>query len=477
MTPDAVGLAIVLIGGIVLLGKLLRAWWGVAQRLFLPASILAGFLALVLGPDVLGAAVGAVFGEEAALADGVFGETTLEVWETLPELLITVVFATLFLGHRIPSPRTIWERGGPQLSLGLTMGAGQYVLGIALTALVLTPMFGINPVAGAMIEIGFEGGHGTAAGLSGTFDAVGFPEGADLTLGMATVGIVGGILLGVALVNIGARTGRTEILDAATQHSADEQRGIFGRFERGAAATMTVRPSSIEPLTIHFAFVAVAILVGVVLLEGLQALEDATWGAQDVEVIEHVPLFPLAMVGGALVQLLIDRFDDRALVDRAMMMRIQGISLDVLIVAALATLSLDVIGEHLASFLALAAVGLAWNVLAFWFLAPRMIPIYPYERGLTDFGQSMGVTATGLILLRIVDPENTTPALESFGYKQLGFEPLLGGGLVTALSVPLIGAFGPWPLFAAMFVLLVVALVVGIGYFGRQQPLQATEDG
>ena len=34
-------------------------------------------------------------------------------------------------------------------------------------------------------------------------------------------------------------------------------------------------------------------------------------------------------------------------------------------------------------------------------------------------GQSMGVTATGILLLRMVDPENKSGAFESFAYKQL----------------------------------------------------------
>ncbi len=45
-----------------------------------------------------------------------------------------------------------------------------------------------------------------------------------------------------------------------------------------------------------------------------------------------------------------------------------------------------------------------------------------------DFGQSMGMTASGLLLMKIADPENRSPALESFGYKQLMFEPVVGGG-------------------------------------------------
>src|SRR5699024_1923612 len=91
---------------------------------------------------------------------------------------------------------------------------------------------------------------------------------------------------------------------------------------------------------------------------------------------------------------------------------------------------------------------------------------YWFERGIGDFGQSMGVTATGLILMRIVDPEGRSPAFEAFGYKQLVFEPFFGGGLVTAMAVPLVFFFGPWPLLIGMAVVLLVSAVGGLLIFG-----------
>lgn len=93
--------------------------------------------------------------------------------------------------------------------------------------------------------------------------------------------------------------------------------------------------------------------------------------------------------------------------------------------------------------LLLAIAGIAWNICAFAFIAPRMSPFYWFERGIGDLGQSMGVTAMGLLLMRMVDPENRSGAFETFAYKQLFFEPIVGGGLFTAAAPPLIAKFGP----------------------------------
>ncbi len=467
MSPERIGFALLLIGPLLLVGKAIRLQVPLAQKLFLPSSIIAGLLALLVGPDLFGV-VAEWLGTDRFREAGLFGEDVFAVWEELPGLLISVVFATLFLGSRIPHVRQIGRMAGPQLSLGITLGAGQYVIGILLGILVLAPVFGMNPMAGALIEIGFEGGHGTAAGLGETFEELGFPEGEDLALGLATIGILSGVLVGVALINWAARTGRSELLAEDAKAPASTQRGVYDQEDRRAAAQLTVRPASIEPLALHVGIVVLAVLLGQAALSGLQALEQALW-VDTVELFEHVPLFPLAMIGGVVLQVLIDRFDPTGIVDRGMMLRIQGLALDVLIVTALATLSLQAIVEHLGPFLILAGAGVAWNVAAFLLFARRMIPEWWFERGIGDLGQSMGVTATGVLLMRIADSESRTPALPAFGYKQLGFEPFLGGGLITAGSLPLIAQFGPVPFLIGMTVLLAIALVAGLGYFGRKE--------
>ncbi len=467
MSPDVIGLSLLVLGVLLLVAKLIRIRSRTAQKLFLPSSIIGGFLALLIGPEVIGAVAEAIGGEGAPLTGGLWPAEFLDVWASLPGLLISVVFATLFLGERIPKVKEAAELAGPQLALGVTMASGQYVIGLLLAVLLLVPFLGQDPMVGALIEVGFEGGHGTAAGLGNTFAELGFPEGQDLALGLATVGVVAGVVVGIALINWGVHTGRAEVLESDAKTSLAEQRGLYEKEEQKPAAMLTVRTASVEPLAIHFAVVAVAILIGLALLEGLQALEAALW-ADTVELFAFVPLFPLAMIGGVVVQKLVDRFDYTGIVDRQMMLRIQGIALDLLIISALATLSIQAIADNWVTFLLLAVAGLAWNIGVFVFLARRMIPRFWFERGIGDLGQSLGVTATGLILIRVADPNAATPAMEAFGYKQLAFEPFFGGGLVTAAALPLIVQFGPVPLLIGMSLLLALSLGIGILWFGRR---------
>lgn len=53
---------------------------------------------------------------------------------------------------------------------------------------------------------------------------------------------------------------------------------------------------------------------------------------------------------------------------------------------------------------------------------------------------------------------------EAVGYKQLVFEPFFGGGLVTALAIPVIYLTGVRPLFFVMLAVFVIAVLTGLFY-------------
>ena len=474
MTPEAVGFAIVLLAAVMLLGKFLRVKVPLFQKLLLPSAILAGIIGLIIGPEVVGHLAGPLNWDWLA-EGGVFTAEIYEVWGVMPELLISIVFATLFLGSRIPSPVRAAKLVGPQLSVGVAYGSGQYVIGILLGLLVLAPLFGVEAYFGALLEIAFEGGHGTAAGMAPAFDDMGIPEATDLALAMATVGLVFGIIIGIAVINWGVRTGRTKVIQNVSEQSDSELRGLYSDDETVHTGRMTARPGSIEPLTLHVAVVGLAVLIGWLLLEGLVWIEDQLWGQPDsvwpgddgegLTLLGYVPLFPLAMIGGVVIQVILDRMGKTSLLDHETMKRIQGLALDILIVAALSTISLAVIADYWQTFLILSVAGILFCTFMLLYFTPRIIPAFWVERGIADFGQSMGVTATGLALLRVADPDEKSPALEAFGYKQLFFEPFFGGGLITALAIPVMFATGSvYTLLIPMAVLFVVALAAGIIY-------------
>lgn len=465
MSLEVIGMAIIIIAMMLAIGKWIRLKVPLFQSLFLPSSLIGGFVALLLGPEVIGH-----FGGDFLEDGGIFTSAIVDVWGELPGLLINVVFAALFIGFVLPKPKEIWQTGGPQVALGYTMSWGHYVIGILLAITILTPLFGLSPAAGALIEISFVGGHGTAAGLSGTFEDIGFEEGYDLAIGLATVGMLSGVIIGMILVNWAARKGKTRTLNHPDDISIDQKSGVVAEQKRESAGVQTTSPVSIEPLALHLGFIAIAIFIGYVLLEAFVWLEDVTYGqAYDIYLFEYVPLFPMAMVGGIILQLFLAKFDKRRLVDRKTISKIQGVALDLLIISAIASLSLTVIGDNIIPFILLAVGGIVTNLVFFLWLGPKMIPNYWFERGIGDFGQGMGVAATGIMLMRIVDPENKSPALDAFGYKQILFEPMVGGGLVTAAAIPFIIQFGSIPVLIVVTILMIAFWCLGVFYTGKMK--------
>ena len=471
--------AFIVVSILLLVARFIKHKIKLFQTLYLPESIIAGTIALILGPGLLGAiAVATGVSPDSYVANGLFPEAMRTVWSQSPGVFINIVFAALFLGETIPNPKDIWRKTAPQVALGQSIAWGQYTLGILVAILFLTPVFGVSPIAGALIEIGFEGGHGTAAGMADTLTELDFPEGGDLALGIATVGIISGILFGTALAHWGRKKGyiATEPRvvregDAQFQETAETE---SSRVLRRRAELMD--NLLIDPLSINFGFTGLAIAIGWLILAVLTWIESLTWGRGGFELIGAVPLFPMALVGGIIIQLVMKRFDLDVLIMRRLQERIAGVALDILVVTALATINLAVLGANLGVFLTLSLVGIAWNVLAFMYLAPRILPVYWFERGIGDMGQSMGVTATGILLIRMVDSENRTGAFESFGYKQLFFEPIVGGGLFTAAAPALIAQFGSIAILFLTTGLLAFWLIFGIINCNRtKKQLQAEQ--
>ncbi len=465
MEMGSVFTAFILIGILIVTGKLVRRRLAVLRKLFLPSSIIAGLLALLLGPQVLGRFIPADY----VLEQGIWPGHVLEIWESLPGLLISIVFAALFLGKSLPGIGEIWRKSGPMVVHGQALAWGQYVVVILLAWLIITPLWDTSPLAGALIEISFEGGHGTAAGLRETFEELGFADGADLALGLATIGVVMGVLLGTVAINWAVWKGYI----ARPDRTPEQEEELAEHENREEPEQPRYQDQSIEPLSVHIGFVGMAVGLGWIMLRGMVWLEDTLlvplgWP----ELLRHIPLFPLAMIGGVIVQLLGDTLGYARFIDRKIMNRISGCSLDILIVAALGSLSLAAIGTHAGAFIILAAGGIIWNLFGFFVLARLLFPSNWVSNGLANFGQGMGMTVIGLLLIRMSDPHNRSGAMEAFGYKQLLFEPIVGGGLFTAASLPLIYQFGPRAVLAGVSVLMAGWLIFGFMVFGRRRQRQ-----
>jgi glutamate:Na+ symporter, ESS family len=451
-TADEIGEAIVLLALVFLAAGVIRKWSRHLRALFVPTAVIGGFIALALGPEGIGRITG---------SNGIFPNHTFEVWHALPALLINVMAASLLLGEPLPAPRKIWRISGSHVVMAGIMSAGQFAVAGLVVLAVLRPAFGFSDKGGALIEVSFAGGHGTLAGLGPVFAEYGAGELVPIGLGLATIGLVTGVVIGTILINHAIRS---PSIPVARQNptSPDEDLDIDHHLPRPDQEPMD-EWQGMSQVTAAGVALGVAIAVGIVLLECFRWLFDL-FGS---DFFEKFPLFPFTIVGGVLVQLAAVRSGFAWAVNRRAVEGLGGLSIDGIVICAIGTLSLGALGDNLAPLVILAVASVAWSVVLVLVIGRRVFARDWFEHSIAEFGEGQGNVATGFMMVDMVDPTRQTGVTRGYSYRQLFTRPLIGGGFISALSVPLIATLG-----LPVFTILAAVVTVGMCVWGfRRIPI------
>ena len=433
-----------LLGLLIFVGVILRLKVKILKKLFIPASLIAGVLGLILGQ----------------YGFGIIPEEITATWGALPGRLITVVFAPMLMGMEIPNVRKVWNQIAPQLYFSYIGDFIQIAIPFIISALILEPIWNVNPMFASVVEIGWAGGHGTAGGMIDVYNSLNWPDGGDLGLTSATVGLFMGIVGGMIIINYAVRKGYTSVLKTEDQIKGGQEREIIPVSERKANSVGTLNNDIVESFAFHLALVGIAILIGWI----IQVLIENYIGIE-------MPLFPMAMIGGLIVQLIISKTEFNKAVDAKTFHRIQGMALDFLIASAVASISIPVVIKYAIPFMILMIVNEILLVAFFFWAGPRLFKTNWFENAIVNYGFLSGVAAVGLMLLRISDPNMETEAGESFALRTPLFEPLLGGGLITSL-LPIFGAkYGSLKTGIAFLILTIIGLILAkvTGFWNKRE--------
>ncbi len=148
-------------------------------------------------------------------------------------------------------------------------------------------------------------------------------------------------------------------------------------------------------------------------------------------------------------------------IDRAAVEGLSALALDLLLICAIGTMSLATIGANLPALVVFTLIGVGWPTVTLFWLGPRVHHQDWFAHAIADFGQSQGNVATGFALTDMADPARVTTTATDYGYKQLPYEPLLGGGFITALSCTFITHAGLVP-----FTLMALVATALVGWWG-----------
>ena len=462
MIPTFIFIAVLL-----LIGVLLRLGFPVFRWLFIPASVLAGLLGLLIVQIDLGKTVTQYTHEWS---------TTLGSW---PGFLIAVIFAGMLL-ERKPAPlRQSISRVGRQGLMVWVIVLGETAVGLLATWLFIKPFFDVPNSIGTLIETGFAGGHGTAAAMGEVFahPTINLTGGLDLGILMATGGLIYGLVSGILWINLAVRSGWIAKTASKREHLESEKPTDSPPIGYAKIGKETVDPLLLQVLWLALAFgIGLGLQMLVTWMVGyVEGLMDPTMteikGAKQLSdrltlqsIAGSFPLFIYTLFGGWIVRITLGMLGYDRAIDRETINRLTSTAMDILIVAAITTLNITAVATLILPFAILFVFGALWTGFCLMVLARRMLPReHWFELGLINYGMSTGTTATGFVLLRLVDPELESGAAEDYALAAPLSSPFIGGGMIT-IALPLL-VLEKLPLAAtAMGMCLIVAVLIGVGH-------------
>lgn len=420
--------------------KIIRTKIKIFQKGYIPAALIAGFLGLFLGSQFLNVLP---FSTEIS---------------NYPGILIAVLFGSMFVGTRNKvSLKSVVNSAGDTLLVNGATELFQYGLFILIGVTILPIVFpGINEAFGLMLPSGFFGGHGTAAAIGGALVESGWEDAMTIGQTFATIGLLGGIILGVVLINIGARKGWTKVIKSIDELPEEMITGLVPEDKAAPLGKSTTNGVSIDSLAWHVSLVLVSVGLAYLVNAGLKILLPNI----------SFPVYGLALLCGIAVQFVLKITKLDANVDKEIITHIGSSATDFLVVFGIASIKVSVVLQYWVPIVLLSVLGFLLVILWFLFTSPKFFRKFWFEHGIYIFGMSTGVIATGVILLRITDPEFRTGVLEDFGLAWIILSVM--DALIVALAPVLVVSGGG--IFFALVLLAasIAALVLCKLFFARK---------
>ncbi|WP_293007859.1 MULTISPECIES: sodium/glutamate symporter [unclassified Oscillibacter] len=418
----------------IMVGQFIRAKVKFVQNFFIPASMLAGFLALILGTQ----GFNVLF-----FSDSI---------SSYPGLLIILIFSAVGIGGFSVDKKNIKAeigRIGSYFSYKVLAQAIQFSLPVLFSIVVISNLFpNINYGFGLLLASGFTGGHGTAAAVGSAMANLGFADAKDIGMTCATVGILSGIFGGLAFIKVGTKRGWTKYIKDFNYISGDLKTGLVAKENRKPIGTETVSSIVLDPIAWHLAILLVCSGIGVLLY---RYIYEASNHALDL------PTYLLAFLTAFVMFLIFKATGVNNYIDPDTISRISGSATDYLVFFGIASIKIEVIVKYAVPLAMLLLFGMAIVFATLMFFGPAMNRGSWFERSIFVFGYSTGVFAIGFILLRIVDPENRSKTLN---------DTALAGPLTTPIEMFAWG-MGPAMLlggqhwaFVGLYTLVTVACIV-----------------
>ncbi len=427
-----------------LAANILRRCVGFLRNSLIPASVLGGGI-LILIVGVYKAFTGDILFDTEFF--GGSGTNDLEV----------ITYHTLALGFIAsafkPSKTKLTKKRAVEIfNTGVTTVSTyllQAVFGLGISIVAAMLVSGFFPAAGILLPFGYGQGTGQALNYGGIFENdFGFSGGKSFGLTIAALGFLSASIGGVIHLNVLKRKGKIKLVAA-------KDRAL--RSEEIQSDDEIPMQESIDKMTIQIALIAVAYMLAYLLMWALglllPGLKSVIYGFN----------FLLGVLTATLVKLLMGWLKKKHVLKKEytnsfLMTRASNFFFDIMVVAGIAAIRFSVLKDYWGIILIMGVVGLVITYIYNYYVAKKLFPEYAEEQFLTMYGMLTGTASTGVILLREIDGDFKTPALDNLVYQNFP-------AIVFGFPMMLLATLAPVRPVLTLLILVVFFVVMNVILF------------
>lgn len=432
--------------GSLLTGNVLKKSIPLLRTSLIPTSVLGGTVLIIIAA-VYKAVTGNVMFDTALF--GGDGTAKLEIITYHALALGFIASAFKSSNNKLTKKRTteIFNTGVTTVSTYLL----QAICGLAITIVAAVVMTNFFPAAGMLLPFGYGQGTGQALNYGNIYEMqYGFVGGKSFGLTIAALGFLSASFGGVIHLNIRRKRGKLQV-------SGDKDKLNNEKIEADNEIPMQ---ESIDKMTIQIALIFVAYMVAYLLMallgQLLPGMKATVYGFN----------FLLGVLAATLIKLIMNFLRQKSVIKKEytnnfLMTRASNFFFDIMVVAGIAAIRLDVLGKYWGIMLILGAVGLIITYVYNRIVAKTLFQEYQEEQFLAMYGMLTGTASTGIILLREVDGDFKTPAADNLVYQNF---PAIAFGF----PMMLLATLAPTRPVLTLIILSVFFVVMNVILFRKQ---------
>jgi len=389
--------------GSLLVGNMLKRSIPFLRDSLTPTSVVGGIILLIVAA-IYKAITGNVMFDTAAFGENGTAHLEIITYHALALGFIASSFKTT--NSKLTKKRSveIFNTGVTTVSTYLLQGT----VGLIITILATFVIKDFFAAAGVLLPFGYGQCTGQALNYGTIYEVEhGFVGGKSFGLTIAALGFLSASIGGVIHLNVMKKRGRIVVSTRNDGSTHSEEVAPEGEIPL---------QESIDKFTVQIALIIVAYIAAYLLMfvlgNLLPGMKSVIYGFN----------FLLGVLTATLIKLLMNFLHKKQIIHRKytnnfLMTRASNFFFDLMVVAGVAAIRLDILESSWGILLILAVVGLAVTFIYNRIVAKVLFPDYYEEQFLMMYGMLTGTASTGIILLREIDGEFKTPASDNMVYQ------------------------------------------------------------